>query len=83
MYQIRVHVIHALGAFKGVLSLGKDSEADDVTYEMATAVIEELQLQVGRMQSLTLVLDDGGEISFTEKVLDESIFVFKIEELGI
>ena len=80
MFRLRVTVIHALGTFTGCLDTG-EVPAEELTYENISTLMSKLQGQIGGFTHLSLTKDDGTEVSFPEKVLDESIFVFKIEEV--
>ncbi len=77
MYQLRITVIHALGTFSGHLQL-RDEEASE---ENAIELSEGIQTTINKVDRLVLMQHDGTEVAFPEKILRESIFIFKVEEI--
>lgn len=80
MYQIKVNVKNSLGAFNGYLQLEAQEE---MRYEEMLDFVGELVklASKGLITSLVMVLDDGTEMAFPEKVLRESIVAMKLLEI--
>lgn len=79
MYQIKVNVQNSMGAFNGYLQL---EDQEEVSYEELLELVSELvQLaSKGLITSLVMVLDDGTEMAFPQKVLKESIVSMRLVE---
>lgn len=77
MFQLRITVIHALGRFSGCLAV----DPKEATEANIKDLSDGLQQDINRLRSLVLVRDDGTDMAFNEKILGESVLLFKIEEV--
>lgn len=78
MHQLRITVIHPLGTFAGVLTMAPE----DATYDNCQDIADGMQEIInGGIERLVLVRDDGSEIAFRQTIIEQSILIFKIEEV--
>lgn len=76
MYEINITVVNSLGTFKGSLELDEGE-----TYERVSSIVEGLQKNINNIDRMTIVGNDGTEITFTEGALKGAVISFYVREL--
>lgn len=79
MEAIQITVINSLGTFIGCMQ-NQDGSTD---MEDARAIVNELQTNINAFRDLTIVEEDGTEVTFTKGAFEGAVFKFKLVELSL